>query len=72
MSGICVKVRNGDITAALRIFKKKVNDEGILRDLKKHECHYTKSQKRKIKHKEALKRINKAKRLEEQLGNSKK
>ena len=63
---VYVKVKNGDINGALRTFKKKVNDSGIMRDLKAHEYHMTKSQKRRLKHKEALKRNAKMKRLAEE------
>ena len=66
---IFVKVRNGDINGAIRTFKKKVNDSGILRDLKAHEYYLTKSQKRRVKHKEALKRANKMRRLAEEADN---
>ena len=61
-----IKVRNGDIGRAITQMKRKMNDEGILRDLKKHEYHLTKTQKRRVKHKEALKRLNKIKRLKEE------
>jgi small subunit ribosomal protein S21 len=60
-----IRVRNNDIDRALIKLKRKMNDEGILRDLKKHEFHQTKSQKRRVKHKEALKRMNKVKRIKE-------
>jgi small subunit ribosomal protein S21 len=60
-----IKVRNNDMDRALMKLKRKMNDEGILRDLKKHEFHMTKSQKRRLKHKEAVKRLNKLKRIKE-------
>jgi len=61
-----IKVRNNDVGRAITQMKRKMNDEGILRDLKKHEYHLTKTQKRRVKHKEALKRLNKIKRLKEE------
>ena len=63
---ILVKVRNNDVGKAITILKRKINDEGVLRDLRKHEFHQTKSQKRRVKHKEAVKRLNKIKRLKEE------
>jgi small subunit ribosomal protein S21 len=63
--GIFIKVRNNDVGRAITQLKRKMNDEGVLRDLKKHEYYLSKSQKRRVKHKEALKRINKIKRLKE-------
>lgn len=67
---IFVKVRNGDVSGAIRIFKKKVNDEGVLKDLKKSEFYLTRTQKKRLKHKEALKRQNKMKRLAEEFSNN--
>ena len=63
--GIFIKVRNNDVGRAITQLKRKMNDEGVRRDLKKHEYYLSKSQKRRVKHKEALKRINKIKRLKE-------
>lgn len=70
MSGIFIKVRNNDVGRAITMLKRKMNDEGVLRDLKKHDFHQTKSQKRRLKHKEAVKRLNKIKRLKEEHANS--
>jgi len=61
-----IRVRNNDVGKAITQMKRRMNDEGILRDLKKHEFHLTRSQKRKVKHKEAVKRLNKLKRLKEE------
>lgn len=60
-----IKVRNNDVGKAITILKRKMNDEGVMRDLRKHEFHQTRSQKRRVKHKEAIKRLNKIKRLKE-------
>jgi small subunit ribosomal protein S21 len=60
-----VKVRNNDVGMALKILKRKMIDEGILKDLKKHEYYLTKTQRRKEKDKEALKRLKKMKRIKE-------
>jgi small subunit ribosomal protein S21 len=39
--GLSVEVKNGDFNKALRIFKKKVQEDGILQELRERE-HYTK------------------------------
>ena len=46
-SGLSVEVRNGDFNFALRKFKKKVQEDGILQELRERQ-HFTKpSEKRK-------------------------
>lgn len=46
-TGLKVEVRNGDFNGALRRFKKKVSQDGILMEVKERQ-HYTKpSEKRK-------------------------
>lgn len=39
--GLCVEVRNGDVNKALRIFKKKVQEAGILQEIRDRQ-HYVK------------------------------
>ena len=41
VSGLRVEVRNNDVNYALRKFKKKVQEDGILQDLRDRQ-HYTK------------------------------
>lgn len=54
LKGISVTVRNNDVNGALRILKKKVQRENLLRDLAERE-HYTKpSIKRRLKHQQAV------------------
>ena len=45
--GLTVEVRNNDINGALRKFKRKVNDDGILQTLKEKEFYEKPSEKRK-------------------------
>jgi len=45
--GLTVQVRNNDINGALRKFKRKVNDDGILQTLKEKEFYEKPSEKRK-------------------------
>lgn len=45
--GLCVEVRNGDLNGALRKFKRKVNDDGILQTLREKEHYEKPSEKRK-------------------------
>ena len=42
-----VEVRNGNVEQALRIFKKKVQQEGILDDLREREFYRSKGEKRR-------------------------
>jgi small subunit ribosomal protein S21 len=54
LKGISVTVRNNDMNGALRILKKKVQRENLMRDLAERE-HYTKpSIKRRLKHQQAV------------------
>tara|TARA_B100000900_G_scaffold392225_1_gene387528 strand:+ start:760 stop:1047 length:288 start_codon:yes stop_codon:yes gene_type:complete len=45
--GLYVEVRNGDVMKALRIFKKKVQEEGILQEYKERQHYEKPSSKRK-------------------------
>ena len=54
--GVYVEVRNNNVDRALRKFKKKVAQEGILRDLQKHEYYEKPSIKRKRAKAQAKKR----------------
>ena len=58
-------VRNNDVGMALKILKRKMIEEGVLKDLKKHEYYLTKTQRRAEKDKEAVKRLKKMKRIKE-------
>jgi small subunit ribosomal protein S21 len=54
---IIVKVkRNEPIEKAMRRFKRKVETEGVMRELKKRKFHMTRSQKKREKRKLAAKR----------------
>ena len=58
---ILVKIRQGEpFEKAMRKFKRKVENEGIMRDLKKKRYHMTRSQKKREKRKLAAKRRRKA------------
>jgi small subunit ribosomal protein S21 len=45
--GLCVEVRNDDVNGALRRFKKKVQDSGLLQDLKEREFYEKPTTRRK-------------------------
>lgn len=47
LRGLWVEVKNDDVNKALRIFKKKVQDSGILQDLKDREAYEKPTTKRK-------------------------
>ena len=54
---IILKIKPGEpFEKAMRKFKRKVENEGIMRDLKKKRYHMTKSEKRREKRKLAEKR----------------
>lgn len=50
--GLTVEVRNGDFNKALRIFKKKVQQEGIVQEIRERQ-HYVKPSERRAKAKAA-------------------
>ena len=56
-----VEVRGGDISQAYRILKKKMSDDGILRELRVRRHAEKPSEKKRRKEREALKRARKSK-----------
>lgn len=46
-TGLRVEVRNGDLTKAMRIFKKKVQESGILQEVRAREAYEKPTTKRK-------------------------
>ena len=46
-AGLTVEVRNGDFTKALRIFKKKVQEAGIVQEIRERQEYVKPSEKRK-------------------------
>jgi small subunit ribosomal protein S21 len=58
---VILKIRQGEpFERAMRKFKRKVENEGIMRDLKKKRYHMTRSEKKREKRKLAEKRRRKA------------
>ena len=54
---VIIKIKPGEpFEKAMRRFKRKVETEGIMRDLKKRQFHMTKSERKKEKRKLAKKR----------------
>lgn len=45
--GLCVEVRNGDFNKALRIFKKKVQEAGIVQEVRERQQYIKPSEQRK-------------------------
>ena len=62
-SGLTVVVRNNDVDGALRTLKKRLTQEGMLRDMKRMEAFETGTEKRRRKKAEARKRWLKKKAL---------
>jgi len=56
-----VDVRNGDVGQALRVLKKKVADDGLMRELKARRHAEKPSERKRRKAREALKRARKSK-----------
>jgi len=55
-----VEVRNNDVVQALKILKHKMSAEGVLSDLKNHRFAEKPSEKKRRKHREALKKLRKS------------
>jgi small subunit ribosomal protein S21 len=60
-----VKVRNNDVGKAYKILSRKLNNEGIFKKLKEKRFHITKGEKKRLKHKEAVARLRKLERKQE-------
>ena len=58
-----VTVRDNNIEKALRVLKKKLQKDGLFRELRMRQFYEKPSDKRMRKHKESLRRIAKDKRL---------
>lgn len=56
LTGLHVEVRNNDFVKALRKFKKKVADDGILQELRKKEYFVSKGTKRRLEKQAAIRR----------------
>jgi len=46
--GLCVEVRNNDISKALRILKKRMQNEGIFNELRERTSFQTRSEKKRL------------------------
>jgi small subunit ribosomal protein S21 len=65
--GLIVSVRNNDVEKAIRLLKKKINVEGLQKDLRKKEYYEKPSEKRRRRHAEAVNRWRKlAKQIREE------
>lgn len=56
-TGLAVAVRGDDVTTALKVFKKKVQKSGLLRELRDRRYYKSKGQKRQIAKKATLRRL---------------
>jgi len=61
-----VKVRNNDVGKAYKILSRKLNNEGIFKKLKEKRHHITKGEKKRLKHKEAVARLRKLERKQQE------
>ena len=62
---ITVEVRNNNVEKALRVLKKKLQKDGLMKELRMRQHFEKPSLKRQRKHKERLRRVAKENRLKE-------
>lgn len=55
--GLTVNVRGDDVNTAIKVFKKKVQKSGILKDLRNKRYYLSKGQKRKLAKEATLRRL---------------
>ena len=60
-----VQVRNNNVEKAIRVLKKKIQKDGMMRELRQREYYEKPTLKRQRKHKESLRRVAKENRLKE-------
>lgn len=70
--GLCVEVRNGDVGKALKLFKRKVQDSGILQEIREREFYEKPTTKRNRKKAAGIARHKRRVAQENQLGNTRK
>jgi small subunit ribosomal protein S21 len=59
--GLSVEVRDNNISGALSILKKLINEDGLKKEMKKREFHVTKNQQRRKDKAAAIRRFKKMK-----------
>ena len=59
VSGMRVEVRGGDIAKAMRRFKKKIAEDGMLQELRAREFFQSKGTKRRLEKQAAIRRFKK-------------
>jgi ribosomal protein S21 len=67
LRGTYVEVKNNDFAKALRKFKKKVADDGILQDIRKKEYFVSKGQQRRLEKLAAIRRYQKNREKEQDI-----
>ena len=60
-----VQVRNNNAEKAIRLLKKKIQKDGMMRELRQRQYYEKPTLKRQRKHKESLRRVAKENRLKE-------
>ena len=60
-----VQVRNNNVEKAVRVLKKKIQKDGMMRELRQRQYYEKPTLKRQRKHKESLRRVAKENRLRE-------
>ena len=60
-----IQVRNNNVEKAIRVLKKKIQKDGMMRELRQRKYYEKPTLKRQRKHKESLRRVAKENRLKE-------
>ena len=55
--GLAVNVRGDDVNTAIKVFKKKVQKSGLIKELRDRRYYVTKGQKRKLAREATLRRL---------------
>jgi|TARA_Y100000031_G_scaffold93149_1_gene102223 small subunit ribosomal protein S21 len=63
MSGITVEVRNNNVEKALRVLKKKIMKDGLMKELRRRQYYQKPSFKKREKKKEEIRRYKKEQKL---------
>jgi small subunit ribosomal protein S21 len=66
--GLSVEVRNNNVDKAIRLLNRKVKQEGIIRELRAKQFYEKPSAARRRKHAEAVRRVNRQKRIDAAAG----
>ena len=67
--GYCVKVYNNDIEKAIKILKKKITNDGLIREIKRRQAYEKPGDKRRREKAEAVRRHRKSQAMKRKFSN---